>query len=132
LGPTPQPGYQRRGEQRRRDFQSDHQQQSGGTGSINNVRRRSPTVGVSGTARSQQQDGMEDDHGQGRNRDLMERPDAAVAPDVHRARDADRGKGNHENAEPSVMVTRCSEPQVHQAGESRQGCADPGVEDRSG
>ena len=87
---------------------------------------------VSATARSQQQNGVQGNHGQGREGHLVEGADTAVSPDMNCAWDANGRQRNHEHAEPGVMVTCCSEPHVHQTGDSRQGCADPGVQDGSG
>lgn len=87
---------------------------------------------VSGTSRSQQQDGMKGNHCHSGNRHLVESPDAAVAPDVKGARDADCRHSNHEDAEPRSVLSPGRDPEVDQARNSREDCADPGMEDGPG
>ena len=87
---------------------------------------------MSGTSRSQQQDGMNGNHCHSGNRHLVKSPDAAVAPDVNSAGDADCCQGNHEDAKPRSMVSPCRDPEVDQARDGGEGCADPWMEDGPG
>lgn len=84
---------------------------------------------MTGAARAEQQHSVQGNHGKGRADDLAERSDAAVPPDVDGAGNAHRGEGDHEHTDPGVVVSRDGEPQVHQAGDSRESCAEPGMED---
>jgi hypothetical protein len=124
-----QPRHQGGGEQRRRQFQSDDQQQLGGVRGLGCVRRRPSAMRVPGASRAEQQHGVQRDHGQRHNRHLMQRTNAAVAPDMNRARHADGGQGNHEEAQPGAMVARSCKPEVQGTGSSADHGAGPGMQD---
>lgn len=125
----PEARHQRRGEQRRRDLQSDDQQQLRCAGRVNSGRRRPAAVGVSGTARSQQQEGVQSHHGEGGDGHLVERAHPAVPPNVDSARNADSGQADHKNAQPGVVVSRSREPEMHGAGDRCQRRTEAGMED---
>lgn len=92
----------------------------------------SGTACTARTARTEQQDGVESHHCQCRDSHLVECANPAVPPDVDRARNAHCGQSDHEDAQPGLVVSRGREPQVHCAGNSCQGGANPGVQDRPG
>jgi hypothetical protein len=89
-------------------------------------------MGVSRTARSEQQHSMQGNHDQSRSRHLVKSPHPAVTPNMDRARDAHGRQSDHEQAKPGLMVPSGGEPKVDQAGDSCQGCTYPGVQDGPG
>lgn len=120
------------GSQSNNQFQPHNQQQLASAGRISCVRCRPAAVGVAGTSRSEQQDGMECHHHQGSGGYLVKRPHTAVAPDVNCAGQADRRHDDHEKPQPYAVVPGHRQPQMSRAGDRGRCCTERGMEDRPG
>jgi hypothetical protein len=116
LSLTPQPGQERSGEQRRRQFQAYNGQEVPRLANCRSLLPIAPQVHVASGWTGHQKHPVEGHHEKRADHHPVQGTFAVVMPDMDSARQADSGHGHHQGSQPHSVLVLEGKPHMHDAG----------------